>query len=610
MRTLLLIYFSITGLISFSLDYNKIDTYYNHLYEVNKQWAKYKSICPKGTIKFNNEKERISLHLKLVSNQLVNNESSNLSQNQLKNRHFLILELLEYANNTIFPENLFHKERTPYFIDYNNVHCAVGYLMKQSGHENLALQIKKEYNYDYVKDIDTKGVLEWSIEQGFTIDELKWIQPSYPVNYFVPLQSGANNNINKLTLGNPNLFIISGEFDSLNNMPCLSIGTFKDDQFSCLGNGLNGQINDVVYTYPEGVVACGEIINGNTTYPCAIFNNGWNYYSIPNRPNAVGIACLYGNSGNKFEIVISTSNHHELWYLTNSNIWEKKAELNGPVYDIKTSIYGKVYAGKFDSVFVYNNNSITDTILTTNAVIKKYSQPIWFGVGNDVPNEIYAVGAKLGSIYFGGKCSNAGDICLTRYLNNTLQPLLISGNQLINGIDSTEIKINDILITETNIIIGGDFKHIGFSVIDNWGQNLVTYDPITNETSSFGYTNAQVNAILNYNNQLYIAGDFTSNLGVEMNHIARKENPNSLDEIKIKVANVFPNPTNGLFSVSTTSEPIDKIEIYDMLGKVVFNQENINSNKKDIDISSFKKGTYYITVYYSNNKETHPIIKL
>ena len=376
MRTLLLIYFSITSLTLFSLDYNKTDTYYNHLYEVNKEWKHHQSICPKGTIKFDSDLERISLHLKLVCKVLVNQTPNNLSENQLKNRYALILELLDYANNSIFPENLFHQKRTPYFVDYKNVHCAVGYLMKQSGYEDLVLKIKKEHNYDYVKDIDTKGVLEWSVEQGFSIDELKWIQPTYPQNYFEPIGNGANNSINQLTNDfYRNQIILTGEFDSINNMPCLSIGVFKDEQFSCLGNGITGQINDVGAV--DSIFVCGEIINNSISYPFATYNNGWNFYNIPNRPNAIATSCFCSGGSTVLEICISspsTPNRQEIWYLNNVGTWEKQAELNGIVNDIEPSGLGRIYAGVFDSVFIFNNNTITDTILTKNIIIKQNYQ--------------------------------------------------------------------------------------------------------------------------------------------------------------------------------------------------------------------------------------------
>jgi len=607
MRLFYFLLFIFYHLTFFALEFSTKDTYYNHLYEVNKEWKKHKSICPEGLIKFNSEKDRISFHLKLVCNELVKNTPSFFSKNQIKNRYYLILELLKYADNSIFPTNLFHQSRTPYFIDYRGVHCAVGYLMKQSGHEELALKIKKEHNYDYVKDIDTEGVLEWGQKNGFLIEELKWIQPTYPQQLFEPIQDGTNNRVVNLTNDYyNNQIIISGEFDTLNNFPCLSIGVFKDEQFSCIGNGLTGQINDVVVQ--DSIFACGEIINGGNTYPLAIFKNSWSYYDLPNITNAIATAGFQGGNGYKFEICVfnpSNPNRQEIWYLNSVNVWEKKAEVNGVIYDIEASSLGRVYAGVFDSVFIYNNNLISDTVLTKNVIIKSGTQSTWFGVGNDVPEEVYTIEYNNSTIYFGGKCSNNGDVCVTRYLNNTLQPLLLYGTPLFN-MNPPEVKINCVYFNNTNIVIGGDFIVGGFN---SWGRNLCSYNLSQNITSGLSNTDSDVNTIINYNNSLFIGGDFTQVLGEEMNHIARKKDFSSITENKNISTKIYPNPTVLQIEITSNNDLIKKIEIHNMLGQSIYLEEKVESYKKTIDISNFKKGTYYVSVTYQNKKETLPIIK-
>jgi hypothetical protein len=182
-KIILFLGFIIYNSVLFSINYKQNDTYFNHLYTVNKQWEFYKDACPKGKTSFKTDEDRIELHLKLVCNYLIKNTSNHLSKQQVKERYRLILSLLDYANKKEFPINLYHKNRQPYFIDHRGVHCAVGYLMQQSGNEKLAQQIKQEHNFDYIKDIKTPGVAEWATQYGFTINELKWIQPGYPTNY-------------------------------------------------------------------------------------------------------------------------------------------------------------------------------------------------------------------------------------------------------------------------------------------------------------------------------------------------------------------------------------------------------------------------------------------
>lgn len=78
--------------------------------------------------------------------------------------------------------------------------------------------------------------------------------------------------------------------------------------------------------------------------------------------------------------------------------------------------------------------------------------------------------------------------------------------------------------------------------------------------------------------------------------------PNSISELTSRV-NIFPNPTNGYFSISLESE--SSIEIFNLLGQSLFTLENV-SNNQTIDISSFVSGTYLIKI---TTKTSTPIYR-
>ncbi|MEQ1768086.1 MAG: hypothetical protein ABL859_11700, partial [Methylotenera sp.] len=79
-----------------------------------------------------------------------------------------------------FPLNTLHTNRQPYFIDDNNNYCAVGYLMKKSGADNIAKDIQATQNYSYLKDIKNPKLMNWVKQSGLSLDELALIQPGYP----------------------------------------------------------------------------------------------------------------------------------------------------------------------------------------------------------------------------------------------------------------------------------------------------------------------------------------------------------------------------------------------------------------------------------------------
>jgi Secretion system C-terminal sorting domain len=66
---------------------------------------------------------------------------------------------------------------------------------------------------------------------------------------------------------------------------------------------------------------------------------------------------------------------------------------------------------------------------------------------------------------------------------------------------------------------------------------------------------------------------------------------------------IYPNPSNDLVQISlnTTSETIDSIVIFDVLGKVVKSVETVNSNQTNIDVSELSSGVYMVEVATDNN---------
>lgn len=65
---------------------------------------------------------------------------------------------------------------------------------------------------------------------------------------------------------------------------------------------------------------------------------------------------------------------------------------------------------------------------------------------------------------------------------------------------------------------------------------------------------------------------------------------------------VYPNPTNGVIKVASANA-INKIAIYDMLGKEVFNKNFSNtSNEVSVDLSEIKTGIYFLKATSSNER--------
>jgi hypothetical protein len=138
-------------------------------------------LCTLPTFASAGEVDRIRAHLSGALTYVQARDISQLSSSQRANRAHAIDALEHYIARGVFPRRTDdpYPGLRPRFIDDRGVHCAVGQLIAESGHAQLAREIARNYEYAYVRDIASPALLAWADEQGFTVDELARIQPSY-----------------------------------------------------------------------------------------------------------------------------------------------------------------------------------------------------------------------------------------------------------------------------------------------------------------------------------------------------------------------------------------------------------------------------------------------
>lgn len=158
--------------------------FYEQLCTLNPNWTNYKDRVPAEQARiFSSGREYTQAHLEQVLHILATNPVNGLDAAQYSSRLHLIRLLDGYRQAGIFPINYFREERVPVFIDPNNIHCAVGYLLQQTGHEDIALRISAKNNYVWIKDIDDEALIQWQRRSGLSLDELKLIQPAYEMPF-------------------------------------------------------------------------------------------------------------------------------------------------------------------------------------------------------------------------------------------------------------------------------------------------------------------------------------------------------------------------------------------------------------------------------------------
>lgn len=168
-------------------------TTFDQLVDFNPNWQGYKPYVKNETSKnFKSDQQLIQFHLKHVLKVLEAKDVSSLSKEQRLNRQKNIEELTAYRKRGLFPMNYYREERIPVFIDEFDTHCAVGYLLKQSGYESIARGIAKRNNYAWVRELGSnEELLLWQASSGLTIDELKLIQGAY--DFYMPMALTAPN---------------------------------------------------------------------------------------------------------------------------------------------------------------------------------------------------------------------------------------------------------------------------------------------------------------------------------------------------------------------------------------------------------------------------------
>lgn len=587
---------------------------YDHLYEVNKEWKHFEVAAPIQKINFTNDTKRIQFHLETVISHLSKLVPTGQTIAIQEKRTLLLNKLKAYAKRAIFPQNTYHKNRQPYFIDNKGTHCAVGYLMKVSGAEDLAVQISKEHNYDYLPNIKTEGVLDWAEQHGFSLKELAWIQPGYSANEPVEeLGKGANGPVNKMFTNWGKLYL-AGDFDLLDSLPCLNVGVYEMGQLSCLGAGVDGKVNDISYSYSrQEVVVVGDLINGGNHYPVATYDvaSGWTFHSIPGRANAEGIHIVGIYS---LEVVIKNvgTTGTEVWK-ESGGAWQIHYTFHGTVLDVNENWY----VGIFDSL-TFHRSGILDTLLYSHNAVEIYNDYIFnsFSVSDStlLPDTILTVESSGVVTYLGGYSgSSLYKPCLTRVLNNTLQPLIF-GQELL-GWDSIIVpKILDLKADpySGDLYIAGDIEYAPLS--GNYWTSIGKYKVGTGFFEGYNNFDSSVTSIAVFGGELIIGGPFsqTNYYGASqaLNHLAKFTVITGVDALEDELTfKLFPNPTRNDVTIDLGNDYVDaNVEISNTLGQVIYQEEYFSTNTINLSLEGVS-GIYLVKVKTADSESIVKVIK-
>jgi hypothetical protein len=604
-------------LLIFTSQLNATTIALNKLMEVNENWA-YQADAAKclNNVQLENNityTDWIATHLKLVVTTLKQRDVSRLSSPQKNNRMALLTALDTYWQAKIFPINDYLNYKSPVFIDRLGTHCAVGYLMQQSGSEQLAQAINKAQKFAYISEIKNKEVPIWASANGFTIDELAWIQPGYQVtNTAVDLSGGLNGAVNAILVSQAGSSIYAGGLfsSSISGVSCNNIAVYQSGFAGWSWIALNAGVNGSVYAMIEHnnqLIVGGSFTqaDGLTTNHIAAYDLGTGQWqAMGTLDSTVKTLAIYNNE------IYAGGSFTELLAKWNGTTWQ----------DVNQ---GYLYGEEVRTLYVYDSTlviggsfELPTGALRKNACSYDGAQIINMGFGTATPVNDFEF--YNGRLYAACDAIDGNDSCaLALYENFDWQKVIVPGSIGFNSFFGTNIK--SIATDGAYLICGGNFNcSSGMDV----GSSLMRFEQAsTAAVIDYNFTpmltlDSSVNAIDIESNFVYFGGNFINNLGISnvLNHIGYMDVLTTTK--KINTSNnesfqLFPNPANNQAVITfSTLKNIKKVTITNVIGEIVL-QINMGTNNQNylvIDTNNLPNGMYMISVSEANQIVTKKLL--
>jgi len=564
---------------------------------VNKYWESQPALDVASLPTYQNrtEQEWIALHLSLVTHILSERNMAHLTSTQITNRKTALHHLAEYAKAGSFPQNIRYSYRTPIFIDDANVFCAVGYLIKTSGHEIVAREISAANNLAYVQDMQFDALTAWANEYGFTKDELAWIQPAYPPSQVAQsVGGGVQGKVYSLYAANDNeRLYVGGSFNMVDGqLPANNIAYVTEDEtaftWHALGAGVNGAVNAIKKFDGKLFVAghfteAGDQAANNVAYwdGTAWHDAGCTYGTIYDLIVYKGELYASGD----FDVCAALSEvNFAKWTGT---MWQQIPGLDGAVNTMEV-VGENLYLG---GNFSYNNQS-------RNAIM--YDGTQFQPFLNAVTNEVMDFEAFNGTVHAACKITGAMDTTslLVKLVNNTWENIAGTAFGFVEQHDV--LAFNALRTDGSSFMVGGSFMYSGG--VGTYANNCLDLYGDNTEGKWFLVDSAIYDMTI-FKGNLFVGGKFMyGGVGVNptaLNSIAfRKSTPTAIMNLSQKmVFDIYPNPLLGSELTISNSFQAVNLTVYNLLGNTIYKTAlSTTAAKQTVNLPQLPVGLYLVSL--------------
>ena len=144
-----------------------------------------------------------------------------------------------------------------------------------------------------------------------------------------------------------------------------------------------------------------------------------------------------------------------------------------------------------------------------------------------------------------------------------------------------------------NLYIGGIFSSIDGNPLNHIG--FIKNDSVHSMKSG---TNGRVIGLEGYKGNLYVGGYFSEAGGKQVNNLARWGSPIGINDVeKNHKVGIYPNPSNGVFTIDWSPQQETHLYIYNIHGQSVYQSTISGLDKFQIDLpSKISNGIYLLRV--------------